>query len=219
MTEPLKFLAEIAPTDCALQFGDDGARIEIWSKPIQADFAQAAQLVGWTRKVLRLSFFMPKDETAWVEFAASVAPLNSAIRFTKDSRVKVKFDVPQTEKLSAARLAGMADRVFRLEVAMQGEKQSSKLTKQPTPYGAFWQEMDKRGFHNRPDVRRWIECASDEGESESKARLRLALGVERRSHEASPESLLEWLGSASFMDGAITFVQDVLRSINQRTGA
>lgn len=211
MTEPLKFLAEIAPTDCALQFGDDGARIEIWSKPIQADFAQAVQLVGWTRKILRLSFFMPKDDTAWVEFAASIAPLNSAIRFTKDSRVKVKFDVPQTEKLSAARLAGMANSAFRLEVAMQGEKQTGK-PKEATPYGAFWRELDKRGFHNRQDVRTWLG-AHDLMEAQAKERLRQLFNAKSRGTDISPESLREWLSRMPDSDSAITMVERISASI------
>ena len=172
MIEPLKFLAEIAPTDCALQFGDDGARIEIWSKPIQADFAQAVQLVGWTRKVLRLSFFMPKDDTAWVEFAASIAPLNSAIRFTKDSRVKVKFDVPQTEKLSAARLAGMANSAFRLEVAIQGNKQTGKAKGE---HGAFWAKMVRSSAYDCRDLQAWLGVESREAVHDA---LRVVFGVE-----------------------------------------
>lgn len=186
MIESLKFLAEIAPTDCALQFGDDGARIEIWSKPVQADFAQAAQLVGWTRKVLRLSFFMPKDETAWVEFAASVAPLNSAIRFTKDSRVKVKFDVPQTEKLSAARLAGMADRVFRLEVAMQGEKQTGKPK---GDHGAFWAKMVKSSAYGCRDLQAWLEVDSREAVHDA---LRAAFGVESLTFVSPREAVAKF---------------------------
>ena len=202
MIEPLKFLAEIAPTDCALQFGDDGARIDIWSKPIQADFAQAAQLVGWTRKVLRLSFFMPKEDTAWVEFIASIAPLGSAIRLTKDSRVKVKFDVPETEKLKAARLAGMAEKVFRLEVAMQGDKQTSKAAKEPTPYGAFWRELDARGFHNHPNVRLLTGYHLD-SDDDAKTVLRRWLNVEKRSLHASPQMLIELLDGEGATDARV----------------
>lgn len=186
--EPLKFLAEIAPTDCALQFGDDGARIEIWSKPIQADFAQAAQLVGWTRKLLFLSFFMPKEEVAWVEFVASIAPLGSAIRFTKDSRVKVKFDIPETEKLSAARLAGMAERVFRLEVAMRGDKQASEA-KPKGEHGRFWKEFRMSSAPQSLDFQEW-----------------LGLDEYRNTGAlASPEQV--WLGlRAKFNTESLTFV-------------
>lgn len=186
MTEPLKFLAEIAPTDCALQFGDDGARIEIWSKPIQADYAQAAQLVGWTRKILRLSFFLPKEETSWVEFTASIAPLGSAIRFSKDSRVKVKFDVPETEKLKAARLAGMAEKVFRLEVAMQGDKQASKAKGE---HGAFWAKMVKSTAYDCRDLQAWLEVESSEEVHEA---LRAAFGVESLTFVSPREAVAKF---------------------------
>lgn len=183
MIEPLKFLAEIAPTDCALQFGDDGARIEIWSKPILAEFTQATQLVGWTRKVLRLRFFMPTDDTAWVEFIASVAPLNSAIRLTKDNRVKVKFDVPETEKANAARLAGMADRVFRLEVAMQGEKQPAKTK---GAHGAFWNALVKSTAFDCADLHEALKVS---GRDMVLPALRLQFEVESLSF-VSPETAI-----------------------------
>ena len=88
-------------------------------------------------------------------------------------------------------------------------KREPKRPKEPTPYGKFWQAMDNAGFHNRPDVRRWIECASTDSEWEAKTRLRLALCVEKRSKQASPESVLEWMRRADYLDGAITFVENL----------
>ena len=207
MTEPLTFLAQVAPTDCALQFGHDGARVEIWSKDIITDFAEACKLVGYTGKVLALSFFEPTGQDAMLTFTASIAGINSAIRMSAN-RVKVKFDVPQTHKTAAARLAGMTERVYRLEVAIEGEtqKREPKPPKEPTPYGKFWQTMDKAGFHNRHDVRDWLQKIGA-SEAEAKAAIRMRFSVQSRATELSPSRLAQALSddgyeaAASFIEG------------------
>lgn len=209
MTEPLTFLAQVAPTDCALQFGHDGARVEIWSKDIITDFAEACKLVGYTGKVLALSFFEPTGQDAMLTFTASIAGINSAIRMSAN-RVKVKFDVPQTHKTAAARLAGMTERVYRLEVAIEGEtqKREPKPPKEPTPYGKFWQTMDKAGFHNRHDVRTWIN-AHDLMEAATKERMRKAWRVTSRANEMSPDDVVAWLMDQPESHGAITMVRKI----------
>lgn len=75
--------------------------------------------------------------------------------------------------------------------------------KQATPFGQFWYELDRSGFHNRLAVRAWLDYDGiDEGEA--KRRLREKLGVEHRSTEASPERLIAAMRAAGGLDGAIT---------------
>lgn len=203
--EPLAFNVKIAPTASALQFGD-ACRIELWSLSSVQDRAEAVKLIGFRQKNLCLRFYLGgKSETLICEFLASIAALQSALRFTKEYAA-VKFDVAETEVVEAAKLIGYDDKAMRLMIEVEGDKRQPKA-KESTPYGAFWQALDKAGFHNRPDVRRWIECRADESEWEAKERLRYALGVKKRSMEASPELLLKWLNKAEFMDGAISFVE------------
>lgn len=154
----LSFLAEVAPTDCALQFGHDGARVEIWSKPIVADFAQACQMVGYTGKNLRLEFFEPSGRDAVLSFQASVAGINSAIRMTKD-RVKIKFDVSHQFKSQAARLAGMTERVYRLEINETGNLPANGKAK--GEYGQFWQAMHNSTMLDALDLRLAVNCDMD----------------------------------------------------------
>lgn len=85
------------------------------------------------------------------------------------------------------------------------EKRPPKA-KEPTPYGAFWCELDGRGFHNRPDVREWLNHYEN-SEDGAKDALRRKLGVTKRSLEASPDVLLCALEAAGDMAGAITAVQ------------
>jgi len=159
---PLSFLAEVAPTDCALQFGHDGARVEIWSKPIVADFAQACQMVGYTGKNLSLQFFEPAGRDAVLSFQASVAGINSAIRMTKD-RVKIKFDVSHQFKSAAARLAGMTERVYRLEIGETGNLPATGKAK--GEFGAFWKRMHESTMLDALDLRLALGCDMQSSEA------------------------------------------------------
>jgi hypothetical protein len=86
-----------------------------------------------------------------------------------------------------------------------------KPKKEPTPYGQFWRDLDKAGFHNRPDVRQWINYDGSD-EAEAKERMRILLEVDKRSLQASPERLLATLRKdqratcADYLAGAITTI-------------
>ncbi len=155
----VSFNAEIPKIDNALQFGDAG-RIEIWSKPTNDDIAAAMGLLAMKRQVLRLRFSLPNNTPA-CEFLASIAPINSGLRF--GSRVKIRFDVPETELMSAAKLIGYTDHVLRLEIeptdaVAAGKQRRAKLEAVPTKskgeWGAFWQYLWKPnlGFLTHPDM-------------------------------------------------------------------
>jgi hypothetical protein len=117
---PVIFWAEVAPTAHALQFGD-AARIEIWSKPTNADRGAAMALLALKQKRLRLRFYVAADTAEPVaDFGAALAQINSSLVFTRE-RAKVKFDVPDTELFNAAKLIGYDDRALRLEILMEGD--------------------------------------------------------------------------------------------------
>lgn len=138
---PVIFWAEVAPTAHALQFGD-AARIEIWSKPTNADRGAAMALLALKQKRLRLRFYVGTDTTEPVaEFGAALAQINSSLVFTRE-RAKVKFDVPDTELFNAAKLIGYDDRALRLEILMDGDGAlAEKARKERGPHGAYWQHL------------------------------------------------------------------------------
>lgn len=85
-----------------------------------------------------------------------------------------------------------------------------KTVKEPSLYGQFWYQMDKAGFHNRPDVRAWTGYSGlDDGEA--REALRRALKVEHRSLEASPDFVIEAMATAEGLDGAITLIENLKR--------
>lgn len=87
-------------------------------------------------------------------------------------------------------------------------KREPKPPKEPTPYGKFWQAMDKAGFHNRPDVRDWLGAQSSTEEA-AKRLLRLAFGAESRATFVSPEDVEEWLRCQPNSGSAITMVRKI----------
>lgn len=102
-----------------------------------------------------------------------------------------------------------------LERAETPEKPKREAkAKEPTPYGQFWREMDKRGFHNRHDVRTWLG-AHDMMEAHAKDRLRQLFNAKSRATDVSPESLREWLSRMPESDGAITMVERLAVEANK----
>lgn len=202
--EPLAFNVKIAPTASALQFGD-ACRIELWSLSSVQDRAEAVKLIGFRQKNLHLRFYLGgKSETLICEFLASIAALQSALRFTKEYAA-VKFDVAETEVVEAAKLIGYDDKAMRLVVEVEGEKRQPKV-KEPTPYGAFWQALDKAGFHNRPDVRRWIGYSGLD-ERDAKQRLRQIFNAQSRATDISPDDLREWAARMPDNDSVLTMIE------------
>lgn len=219
MQTSLSFHVKIAPTDCALQFGD-AARIELWTLPTPTDRAAAIGLLSLRGKVLRLEFWDRQEESIpSASFLASIAALNSAIRFTKEV-AKVKFDVPDTETLGAAKLIGLDDCILRLEIEEAGAratKPSLRAVPSPKPakgeHGQFWQQL--WDFHNRPDVRHWLEY---DGLDETEAKQRLCARFEVTSRTfISPDALLAKLREQSgAMAGAITAIERAKARIQAR---
>lgn len=86
--------------------------------------------------------------------------------------------------------------------AQEKPKREAKPAKLPTPYGAFWRELDKAGFHNRPDVRR-LTGYHGADDAAAKVALRDWLGVGKRSLYASPEALIELLDGEGATDARV----------------
>lgn len=192
----ISFWAEVAPTDNALQFGDAG-RIEIWSKPTNEDLAAAMGLLKMLRKVLHLRFSLPNEEEPICEFSASIAPINSSLRFKK--RAKIKFDIPESDIVSAARLISYSEGVvMRIEVeAGEGVKKSQKTLPKPKtgPHGAFWRYLiGHQGFMAHPDMNAFFSPQMVEyfGTDDRAELLRRFFKVQSRS-EISPGELKEAL--------------------------
>ena len=94
--------------------------------------------------------------------------------------------------------------------AQEKPKREAKPAKLPTPYGAFWRELDKAGFHNRHDVRTWLG-AHDLMEAQAKDRLRQAFSAQSRATDISPQSLREWLARMPDSDGAIAMIEKLAK--------
>lgn len=97
-------------------------------------------------------------------------------------------------------------------------KRQAKPKAEPTPYGRFWQELDKTGFHNRPDIRQWLDYY-DADESAAKDRMREQLSVTKRSLEASPEVLIMALRKCDNMHSAITAVRQAWAKVAEQPDA
>lgn len=98
--------------------------------------------------------------------------------------------------------------------AVEPPKRQPKPKAAPSPYGAFWRELDRTGFHNRPDVRRWLDYDGMD-EAEAKRLIREALGVTHRSTEASPEILIAALRKYDNSWAAISTVETAQRKAAQ----
>lgn len=90
------------------------------------------------------------------------------------------------------------------------DKRKPKAVKTPSQFGQFWRELDRTGFHNRPDIRAWTGYSGLD-EATAKESLRQALKVEHRSLEASPDFVIEALSTAEGMDSAITVIENLKR--------
>lgn len=224
------FYAEIAPIDSALQFGDAG-RIEIWSKPTTEDITAAMSLLAMKRQVIRLCFKLHDGSTV-CEFLASIAPFNSALRFSK-TRAKIRLDVPETELTEAAKLIGYTEHVMRLEVESTDKKagktkpeRQPKVEKPKGMYGKMWEHLwlPRTGFLSHPDM---LQVFSSVREIEEKPDdypldklIKDSIGVDSRT-QISPTMLRDWLcvQNLSQHSNVWMIVQHVERQYGERKAA
>lgn len=190
-------------------------RLELVCYPTDNAVAQSIALLKG--REIRLAIFF-KDERICT-LAAALPPISTVVgKFGKSTKVKLDVypdDMPSF--LSAIRLAD-SDGTMRFEFAPGGSlpeksKREAK-TKEPTPYGRFWQAMDRAGFHNRPDVRAWLSYFGEiKSDDEAKQALRDQFQTSSRSN-ISPDELLAALKKFDLAE-AMAFVEKV----NQRNGA
>ncbi len=93
-----------------------------------------------------------------------------------------------------------------------GKERTPKPLKKPTPYGAFWHEMDKSGFHNRPDVRAWLSVLWND--LDPKQAIRNQFQTTSRASGISPDELLSVLRKFEMAD-AVSFVENIKAKTNQ----
>ena len=185
-------------------------RLELVCVPSDNAIAQSIALLKGRELSLAIHY---KDDKVCT-LSAALPPISTVVgKFGKATKVKLDVypnDMPSF--LSAIRLAD-GDGMMRFEFlpgAPQSEKpkREAKPAKEPTPYGKFWQEMDKAGFHNRHDVRTWIN-AHDLMEAATKERMRKAWRVTSRANEMSPDDVVAWLMDQPESHGAITMVRKI----------
>lgn len=196
-------------------------RLEIVSRT--RDNAVAQSLALLRQRILSVSVYEGAKDDEFCTLTATLPQIQSSVAKSGDG-TRVKLDVDPAQLPIILRLLAIADKALRFAFADEGTvpgkvKREPKPPKQPTPYGKFWQEMDKSGFHNRPDVRQWIDYYEAD-EAEAKELIRRMLGVEKRSLEASPEMLvaamLAW--DTLLMHSAITAVERATAAVRDREG-
>lgn len=170
-------------------------RLELVCYPTDNAVAQSIALLKG--REIRLAIFF-KDERICT-LAAALPPISTVVgKFGKSTKVKLDVypdDMPSF--LSAIRLAD-SDGTMRFEFApgdsLPEKPKREAKAKEPTPYGAFWQKLDAKGFHNSSDIRRLTGYRGNDSD-EAKAALRRWLNVEARSVQISPENLIDLLDS------------------------
>lgn len=189
-------------------------RLELICVPTDNAIAQTISLLKG--RALALTIFF-KDERICT-LPAALPPISTVVGKCGKA-TKVKLDVYPTDMhafLGAIRSAER-DIPMRFEFAPgetlpAKEKREPKPPKEPTPYGAFWRELDKMGFHNRHDVRGWLG-AHDLMEAQAKERLREVFRAKSRATDISPQTLREWLARMPGSDSAITMIEKIVRSL------
>lgn len=184
-------------------------RLELICVPTDNPIAQSVALLKG--RELSLAIYWKDDRVCTLP--AALPPISTVVGKCGKA-TKVKLDVYPADMLSflsAIRLAD-ADGMMRFEFSPGDslpEKQKRKAEpKEPTPYGKFWEAMDKAGFHNRPDVRQWLSYfGALTTEEDAKQAMRDQFQTRSRSI-ISPDELLVVLKKFEIA-GAITFVENI----------
>lgn len=183
-------------------------RLELICVPTDNAIAQTISLLKG--RALALTIFF-KDERICT-LPAALPPISTVVGKCGKA-TKVKLDVYPTDMhafLGAIRSAE-SDIPMRFEFAPgetlpAKEKREPKPPKEPTPYGAFWREMDRLGFHNRPDVRAWLSVLWHD--LEPKQAIRNQFQATSRASGISPDELLSVLRKFEMAD-AVSFVENI----------
>lgn len=183
-------------------------RLELVS--LQADNAVALSIALLKGRELSLAIYWKEELVCTV--AAALPPISTVIgKFSKCTKIKLDvYPRDMASFLGAIRLSEN-DGMMRFEVAPGGTlpekpKREPKPSKEPTPYGAFWHEMDRLGFHNRPDVRAWLSVLWHD--LEPKQAIRNQFQATSRASGISPDELLSVLRKFEMAD-AVSFVENI----------
>jgi hypothetical protein len=201
--EPIVFFGSIPNINTSLLLGGDGARVVFDSMAIPLDRAEALKLAMFPGKLLHVRIYLGDDSKPYCEFDASIPVMDSSVAVGKI--VRVKFDVPATDKEQVMLMAGVNEQKLRIVVDSDGKSAIEEKAKpEPTPYGKFWQYLDRNGFFTAPDMRgifwQLEEVHGTAGLAPEanpvdvrKAIIRLCFGVDQRSTGVSPAQLRSWL--------------------------
>lgn len=161
MSEPIQFCASVEQVNG----GDDEIRLVLAVKDSTADLAAAVSMLGRINRILHVAAYLGADALA--EFRAAIPPIKTGVQFRAKRPPVIRLDIPASDALHALRLIGYSERVIRFEVEDAGERtgkakqspQGPKAAKEPTPYGALWQELLHRnmGFEHIPGVKETLE--------------------------------------------------------------
>lgn len=195
-------------------------RLEIVSRPDGNSVAQSLALLK--QRILSVSIHEGAKDDEFCALTATLPLIASSVgKAGKGTRVKL--DIDPRELTTLLRLLALGDKALRFVFRDSGAgaiKREPKPAKQPTPHGRFWRELDRSGFHNRPDVRAWL---SSEGlnEPDAKDAIRRWFAVESRAKEISPQLLIRGMqsvGGRLDLSGAITMVENAKAKV-EREGA
>ncbi len=115
--------------------------------------------------------------------------------------IQVEVDAKTWQDLDTMPKDADGEMVIWWETRGESIGKEPKPPKEPTPYGKFWQAMDKAGFHNRPDVRQWLQAVGL-SEQEAKTYMRERFNVKSRGAELSQKRIVDALTEASFLEAA-----------------
>jgi hypothetical protein len=214
--EQISYLAHIPKIQGAFMLGDDGARVVFDSKEGVLDRAEALKLAALPGKVLHLRVYLGTDQDPYCEFKASIPLAMSSI--SVGSIVRVKFDIPGSDKLQAMHLAGVNDRMLRIVIDSDGKSvvKGSKEKKEASPYGKFWEYLDRANFVCAPDLAEmFATLEQSHGYAERsadadvvairKAILRTCFGNASRAQAVSPDRLRSWLKQMLIQEGSSVY--------------
>ena len=188
-------------------------RLELVSQVQHNAAAQSiSNLMG---KAFRMTVHLGAKDQEVCSLTAWLPTIQTCVTKFKEA-TKVKIDVDPKDKVPLQLLLAMDGELLRF-VFTPGDVQRGRIgkkanEKERSPFGAFWHELDKCGFHNQKDVRRWVGYTGQDQE-EAKDAVRGFFGVERRSYQLSPELLIGTMEEAGGLNDAIELAEKARKKV------
>lgn len=174
--------------------GGDGARIVLSVRDTVEDLQGALLLAGMKGCNLNIVASVANKE---ISFQASIAPIGTALSFKTNRPPVIKLDCTTINTALAMNLIGHTENVMRFEISIAGEKEKGKskikLVSPPSPYGQFWNYLDKKNFLYAPELNNlFVQLEIAHKIADRKELVRICFGG-KRSEVVSPKKLRDWL--------------------------